>query len=291
MVNDYPKAIQDAVTTLQKAHPERKYLVIEPDDATGVDKAEGVKSALAKIDKSSIQSLTVLKDIKDDDGRLRSFVIIVYDENAKKIFEAAAKAGVYSAVEEAPTFPGGTAAMRTFFQQNIGKNASEIAKQANVSSGKVYLQFIIATDGSLSDFEVMKGLAPELDQEALRVAKLMPNWIPGKQNGTDVKARYVIPIQFGESDEKNNAANVNGKIVGQQLNVTYNVTKDGTKRIIKGKVVDSSGKPLQGTHLVAVGRAIGTMTNSEGEFSFETTGATEQLAVSFVGYETKVISF
>ena len=58
------------------------------------------------------------------------------------------------------------------------------------------ISFFVEPDGSLSDIEVVRKVDPLLDEEALRVVKAMPKWIPGKQNGQVVRVKYFLPIRF-----------------------------------------------------------------------------------------------
>ncbi len=62
--------------------------------------------------------------------------------------------------------------------------------------GRVLVQFSVNEDGSLSDFKLLKGIGSGCDEEAMRVAKKMPNWFPGIENGKPVKMTYRIPVQF-----------------------------------------------------------------------------------------------
>ena len=62
--------------------------------------------------------------------------------------------------------------------------------------GIVYVQYVINKDGSISNIVVRKGVSNTLDKEAVRVVSLMPNWMPGIQNGKYVRVRFTIPIQF-----------------------------------------------------------------------------------------------
>lgn len=70
-----------------------------------------------------------------------------------------------------------------------------MAREAGVK-GTVVLQFVVNEDGSLTDMEVLKDLEAGCGRESLRVAKKMPNWIPGKQRGIPVKVRMRLPIKF-----------------------------------------------------------------------------------------------
>ncbi|MGL4598403.1 MAG: TonB family protein [Bacteroidia bacterium] len=69
-------------------------------------------------------------------------------------------------------------------------------ERARGKEGTVFIQFIVRKDGTLDDFKVAKGVSPAIDREALRVAKTMPNWNPGKQNGHEVDVICTKPIAF-----------------------------------------------------------------------------------------------
>jgi protein TonB len=92
-----------------------------------------------------------------------------------------------------PEFPGGEAARRAFLKGNL--NFPQMAKDAGIS-GKVYIGFVVAKDGSIQDIEVLRGVGGGLDEEALKVVKAMPKWNPGFNNGRPVNVRFVMPISF-----------------------------------------------------------------------------------------------
>lgn len=97
-------------------------------------------------------------------------------------------------IEKKPEFPGGgEAALMKWIVQNI--QYPQIAKDMGIK-GKVYVQFIIDKDGSVTNVEVIRGVDPSLDKEALRVVKSMPKWKPGEQRGKPVKVSFQIPINF-----------------------------------------------------------------------------------------------
>ena len=100
---------------------------------------------------------------------------------------------VYESVEQMPEFPGGMEEMMKFLQQNIQYPAS--AAKNNVE-GRVVLQFVVEKDGQIGEVKVARSVDPELDAEALRVVKSMPNFIPGRQDGKPVAVWYTIPISF-----------------------------------------------------------------------------------------------
>ncbi|MBR3090026.1 MAG: TonB family protein, partial [Prevotella sp.] len=61
---------------------------------------------------------------------------------------------------------------------------------------RVVVSFFVEPDGSLSDIELVRKVAPELDEEVLRVVKAMPKWIPASQNNTPIRAKFTMPITF-----------------------------------------------------------------------------------------------
>ena len=68
--------------------------------------------------------------------------------------------------------------------------------QENGIQGRVIVQFVVNTDGSITEPKVVRGVDPELDAEALRVISIMPKWKPGKQKGEAVRVKYTIPVMF-----------------------------------------------------------------------------------------------
>ncbi len=95
--------------------------------------------------------------------------------------------------EEMPEFPGGTSALMRFMQMNL--RYPDMAREMGIS-GKVYCRFVVDEQGEITDVKVLKGIGHGLDQEAVRVVKMMPRWIPGKMNKKPVKVQYVLPVKF-----------------------------------------------------------------------------------------------
>jgi len=115
-------------------------------------------------------------------------------ECSKEKTEKVEKVGdVFLIVEEMPEFPGGEEALREFMAKTI--KYPEDAKKGGIE-GKVYITFVVDTDGGVIDAKVARGVAPSLDNEALRVINLLPKWKPGKQKGQAVKVAYTVPVQF-----------------------------------------------------------------------------------------------
>ncbi len=101
---------------------------------------------------------------------------------------------VYDFPEQMAKYPGGADAMDLFIRKNL--NYPKELKDAGVQ-GKVYVQFVVEKDGSITNIIVRRGANNDvLDQEALNVIKKMPDWIPGSMRGKKVRVKQTIPIKF-----------------------------------------------------------------------------------------------
>ena len=100
---------------------------------------------------------------------------------------------VYDNYDEKPEFPGGSIALRDFLSSNIQYPAQA---QREKIQGKVFVNFIINEDGTITNATMARGVHYLLDEEAIRVVKSMPKWTPGKQDGNPVKVSYTLPINF-----------------------------------------------------------------------------------------------
>ena len=97
-------------------------------------------------------------------------------------------------VEEMPEYPGGMSAMIAFIRENLKypKDAKEAKKE-----GRVLCSFIIDKTGEVTEVKVAKSSGTQsLDDEAVRVVSLMPNWKPGTEDGKPVRVSYTIPLVF-----------------------------------------------------------------------------------------------
>jgi protein TonB len=109
---------------------------------------------------------------------------VVEEEEVDKIF----------LVVEQPASPkGGMSAFYEFVSKNIHYPSQ--ARRMGVE-GKVFVEFVVEKDGTLSSFTVIKGIGAGCDEEAIRILQLSPAWSPGKQRGQPVKQRMVLPIHF-----------------------------------------------------------------------------------------------
>ena len=95
--------------------------------------------------------------------------------------------------EVEPSFPGGEEALYAFISNAI--SYPDQAKRAGIE-GTVIVEFVVEPDGKLSNVTARRKVAPTLDNEAVRVVKMLPAWNPGKQKGKAVRTRFRIPIKF-----------------------------------------------------------------------------------------------
>jgi protein TonB len=107
-------------------------------------------------------------------------------DNPNKIYD-------FTAVKKQPEFPGGLSKFYAYLSQEI--KYPEVAKK-NKTQGKVFASFVVEKDGTLTDLQVIRSLSTETDNEALRVLKKSPKWHPAQQNGTPVRVKYNIAVNF-----------------------------------------------------------------------------------------------
>ncbi|MBX2968612.1 MAG: TonB family protein [Cyclobacteriaceae bacterium] len=100
---------------------------------------------------------------------------------------------IFLVVEETATPKGGMAA----FYKYVGDKMKYPAQARRMGiEGKVFVEFVINRDGSITDVKAIKGIGAGCDEEAIRVVQSAPPWNPGKQRGKPVRQRYVVPITF-----------------------------------------------------------------------------------------------
>jgi protein TonB len=101
--------------------------------------------------------------------------------------------GIYTTLDVYPRFPGGDQARLFFLRSNIKYPVLSLKMAVQ---GEVMVLFVVEPDGSISNISVNKGIAKDCDEEAVRVAKSMPRWEPGRRNGKSVRVLVRMPIVF-----------------------------------------------------------------------------------------------
>lgn len=100
---------------------------------------------------------------------------------------------IFTVVEESATPKGGMQAFYKYVGEKIKYPAQ--ARRMGIE-GRVFVEFVINKDGSLTDVKAIKGIGAGCDEEAERIVRSSPPWNPGKQRGKAVKQRYTLPIIF-----------------------------------------------------------------------------------------------
>lgn len=147
---------------------------------------------------------------------------------------------IFHVVDTPAEFPGGVEAMLKWLASNV--RYPEQAQKEN-ASGRVFVSFVIDTDGTIRDPEVVRSVHPSLDQEALRVTRAMPRWTPGKHQGKVVKMKYTIPILFRMTGKKEGSQSklssqiilVDGKEVTAEELKNISPDRIASMNIIKGE--------------------------------------------------------
>ena len=158
--------------------------VIKPDEEVQPDEEIKTQEELTKTDMNI--STADVKGTDEVNG------MDIADLNKMKVGEVDSTKP-YSVVEQMPEFPGGETALRKYLSNSV--KYPRIATENGVQ-GKVYVNFVVDKNGGISNVKVVRGVDSALDNEAVRVIKAMPKWIPGKQNGETVRVSYTVPINF-----------------------------------------------------------------------------------------------
>jgi TonB family protein len=237
LTTDYPQEVQKAIDDIKAVNKAAEVLVI------GV--IPGDNTALENIDKQvkadQIRSVHVIKKTKEK-GAFESYIIIEKGEQLNKLVEfSSTDDQVFTVVEQQPEFLGGITALYEFVNSNM--KYPQTAKNAGVQ-GTTFVQFIVNEYGSVSDVSIIKGLSIECDAEALRVVSLSPKWIAGKQQGKDVKVKFVLPIKFAIDQ-----SGVTGEILelpDKKMSISSSINLSGGNKVISGFVKGENDKPLGG---------------------------------------------
>ena len=127
-------------------------------------------------------------DVEADEETVMQDYIPVEEEE-----EEEEEAQIFTVVESMPTFPGGDVARIKYLNENI--QYPQMARESGIQ-GRVFVTFVVEKDGSVTDVRVLRGIGGGCDEEAVRVIKNMPKWVPGKQRGKPVRVQFNMPILF-----------------------------------------------------------------------------------------------
>ncbi len=178
-VEDEPIIMIEIPITL----PEKKVVPPPPESKEIVDILEIVEDEDIEIDESQLVSNEIVSEYAD----YTDTEIIVAEEEIDEDV-------VFQVVEQQPEFPGGLQALYKYLADNI--NYPRVSRE-NGSQGRVFIRFVVNTDGSIQDAEVIRSSGDVyLDREAVRVVSGMPKWSPGMQSGKAVRVYFTVPVLF-----------------------------------------------------------------------------------------------
>lgn len=139
-------------------------------------------------DEVEIEEIEVNFDVDVQEETVIKEVVITeaapVEEKAEEIFDV---------VETMPTPVGGMEAWNKYLSNNL-KYPTQ-ARRMGIE-GTVYVVFVVNTDGSIQDVDILRGIGGGCDEEAMRVVAAAPNWEPGKQRGKPVRVKMRLPIRF-----------------------------------------------------------------------------------------------
>lgn len=147
------------------------------------------------------QQVTVLKIVEDDVEVEDVEINVEVDQNvAIEVYippvreeEEVVEQEIFTVVESMPEFPGGAGKMMEFIARNI--KYPPMARESGIQ-GRVFVNFVVEHDGSVSNVRVLRGIGGGCDEEAIRVVEAMPKWTPGRQRGKAVRVSFNLPVRF-----------------------------------------------------------------------------------------------
>ncbi|MDD4967982.1 MAG: energy transducer TonB [Paludibacter sp.] len=157
-----------------------------------IENAKVVRSVSKSIDEEALRIVNSLPDfIPGEQGGKK--VDIEYTLPVPFKISSNTKNNVYTVVDKMPQFPGGDSELFSFINSHIHY---PVAGLDEFPVGKVILRFIITKKGSVTGVEILRSLDPFCDREAVRVIKMLPNFIPGEHKGKKVAVYYTLPVTF-----------------------------------------------------------------------------------------------
>jgi len=141
----------------------------------------------------NLQETNVQISIMTVEGSLEKGAIDIAELEKQLAIAGVEKGKIWDVVEILPEYPGGEGELDKYLRSNIVY--PRIARD-NLIEGRVMVRFVVRQDGSISDVTIQRSPHKSLSDEAIRVVKTMPKWLPGKQNGKAVNVYFVLPIDF-----------------------------------------------------------------------------------------------
>ena len=171
--------------------------VVIDEEMVEITKQEEQKPQPMEMPKQTTQLEIVQDDVEVDDIDINADVdqseVIEEYVPVEVEEEEVVEQEIFKIVEEMPSYPGGEQKLMEYVAKNI--KYPQIARETGIQ-GRVYVNFVVEPDGSVSNVSVLRGIGGGCDEEAMRVVKNMPKWKPGKQRGKAVRVQYMLPVNF-----------------------------------------------------------------------------------------------
>jgi len=190
---EIPEEVQQKYDEILKANPQKRFLLMETDENMK-PKLEEMKVKLEGLDQDQISHIELITPTAKPSEDVRTFAIIEYSERINDISNRSKLDGdVFTMVDETATPQGG---MPEFFG-HIGKILKYHLQARRMGiEGMVFVEFIVETDGSISNVRAKKGIGAGCDEEAVIAVKTAPKWNPAKNKGVVVRQQVVLPVSF-----------------------------------------------------------------------------------------------
>ena len=171
--------------------------VVIDEEMVEITKQEEQKPQPVEVPKQTTQLEIVQDDVEVEDIDINAEVeqneVIEEYVPVEVEEEEVVEQEIFKIVEEMPSYPGGEQKLMEYVAKNI--KYPQIARETGIQ-GRVYVNFVVEPDGSVSNVSVLRGIGGGCDEEAMRVVKNMPKWKPGKQRGKAVRVQYMLPVNF-----------------------------------------------------------------------------------------------
>ena len=185
----HPKKVVDDIIIpeeqLTKSSLKFVAFVITPDELVNEDEVILSQDVLNQ-SRLAISNVTYV-------GNSEDYGNVVIDLDQPNLIGDKVEPPPYTFVEQMPEFSGGTEELQKYI---VANTHYPVMAREEGTTGVVFVTFVINKNGSIQDVKLLRGIGNGCDEEAIRVVKSMPNWKPGKQNGTTVNVQLNLPVNF-----------------------------------------------------------------------------------------------
>jgi len=184
LMQDEPEQVEALKEEILNTEKFTEFIIVKDEEAVEVrtdEEARQSDTALGHVDfDEGTDDLNIVREHKDE--------VIVEEKKPEPEPDQ-----VFQSVEQMPQFPGGDAELMKYISSHI--KYPTMAMENNIQ-GRVVVQFVVTKTGAIGEVKVVRSKDPDLDREAVRVVKSLPNFIPGKMNGQAVNVWYTLPVNF-----------------------------------------------------------------------------------------------